>query len=364
MMAVWHEKIGECINHLKIWTFLRHFFSPKVCLIGIMVLFLPLPACKTSYYQFSNADFIRESKELAASFRERALKLESQQEIGKALLDWQIVLGLDPGNTLARSKVEALSRQVREKADAAYRKGVAAVRRGALAAANQSFVRALSYDAEHEKALPALQALWRKQDFVAYEQTQADTSAGIAEKLYADPDKAELVAYFLNTEQKTPGAQGKKSIVFFPRLSAVTARGQPPGISKKAVKAPTTKKVGSDQQGSEKKTQPLSPDAKMQTYTKGKRLFSQNRLQQALSVFNGLDPEFLDTQYWIDTLEQKIQEKARDLYKKGLIHFLAEDLDEAILAWEETLKLSPQHDAARNGLEKARRLKKNLENYP
>ena len=272
---------------MKIWTFLRHFFSPKVCLIGIMVLFLPLPACKTSYYQFSNADFIRESKELAASFRERALKLESQQEIGKALLDWQIVLGLDPGNTLARSKVEALSRQVREKADAAYRKGVAAVRRGALAAANQSFVRALSYDAEHEKALPALQALWRKQDFVAYEQTQADTSAGIAEKLYADPDKAELVAYFLNTEQKTPGAQGKKSIVFFPRLSAVTARGQPPGISKKAVKAPTTKKVGSDQQGSEKKTQPLSPDAKMQTYTKGKRLFSQNRLQQALSVFNG-----------------------------------------------------------------------------
>ena len=66
-------------------------------------------------------------------------------------------------------------------------------------------------------------------------------------------------------------------------------------------------------------------------------------------------------------LEKRLQEQkgaAQDYYLKGVKHFIAQELDEAVHEWEATLYLDPQHPRAKKDLERVRRLKENFPKDP
>lgn len=341
------------------WSCLLCPLAPVACIALLVLGQLFLSGC-TPVYQVNDPGFRLARQELASSFSRRARQMESRQELEKALLDWQIAGALDPDNDLARARAEVLRRQVREKAQSAYRAGLAALEQRAWGKAAEAFVLSLTYDSGSQEALRALRSLWRKQNFVAYELKSGDKAATVARKLYQDQSKAELVAYFLDTRPQGQAAGGKSKILL-PRIPPPSARAKPVQQastgSSNAVSYETVK-TSSD------RTEASSPADKQATYQKGRTLIEQNRPQEALRALRSIDPGYRDTQDWIARLEQHIQEKVKAHYRKGLIHFLAEDLDAAIQEWEMALSLSPDHEAARMGLEKARRLQEHLENYP
>ncbi|MEJ2039813.1 MAG: tetratricopeptide repeat protein, partial [Desulfosarcinaceae bacterium] len=52
----------------------------------------------------------------------------------------------------------------------------------------------------------------------------------------------------------------------------------------------------------------------------------------------------------------KINARAEMLYRRGVKHFLNEELELAIKDWKETLKLNPNHPKAAQDIENAERL--------
>ena len=61
-----------------------------------------------------------------------------------------------------------------------------------------------------------------------------------------------------------------------------------------------------------------------------------------------------------DAAETRNREKAEELYNAGVRFFINQKLDEAILSWEQTLELYPEHPKAAKDIAKARGLQQKL----
>lgn len=89
-------------------------------------------------------------------------------------------------------------------------------------------------------------------------------------------------------------------------------------------------------------------------------LVAQDRLIEALDVFNEIDPEFVQVETAIAIAERKSKIQAATHYKEGVKLFIDDNLKEAIVEWEMTLLLDSSHSKARNDITKAQKL---LEKY-
>ena len=61
-----------------------------------------------------------------------------------------------------------------------------------------------------------------------------------------------------------------------------------------------------------------------------------------------------------DAADTRKREKAEELYNAGVRFFINQKLDEAILSWEQTLELYPEHPKAAKDIAKARGLQQKL----
>ena len=236
-------------------------------------------------------------------YRAKAIEREKAGELQQALFAWKIVHGFNPDDAESSQKIQALTKQTQALADSHFRKGVEFLGRNAQHAARRELLMALVYNPEHREALEYLRQKAVDPDVTVYEVKQGDTVAAIAQKIYRDPGKDFVVAYFNDlgsTDQLRPGAALRLPVIDAePKADVKTEpRAQPKAASK---------------------TKPAPPAS---SYDKA---------------------------------------GAETHYRKGLQYYLAENLQGAVKEWEEALRLDPEHPSARRDIEKARRLIETLQ---
>ena len=242
---------------------------------------------------------------LPEKIRLKALELEKNGEFSKALFYWKVVLRLKPHERAASEKIKALETHIRREADRHFSKGLESFQKKSIQEARREFLLCLAYEPDHVQALDYLKHRLYEPDSLAYETREGDTLKKISQEIYQDPEKDFLIAYFNNLENRD---------------------SLKPGLT---LKLPVITSIGA-----------------------AKKSYSDERVYKPNSLPKLQKPEV------------QSKEQAEAHYEKGIRHFLAEELDQAVMEWEETLRLNPEHSKAKRDLEKARRLLKNLKRLP
>jgi tetratricopeptide (TPR) repeat protein len=241
------------------------------------------------------------------TYRPRAIEFEKKGELRQALFAWQIVRSFSPDDAESSQKVQVLQKQIQTEADNHLRKGVEYLGRNMLQAARREFLMTLAYNSKHQEALNYLEQKAVEPDYMTYEVKQGDTVTGIAQKMYRDPGKDFIVAYFNDLGS---GDQLKPGIV----LRLPILEPEPKAEGKMEPRPPS-------------KATPKAP--------------SKARPAPSAGLYD--------------------KAGAENHYRKGLQYFLAENLQGAVKEWEVALRLDPEHPNAKRDMEKAQWLLKSVE---
>jgi len=233
-------------------------------------------------------------------YRQQALEDEKNQDLRKAFFSWKVVRSFLPEDPEAGERIETLEQQIGIEAEKHFRKGLDFFRMKSIPSAQKEFLIALAYNPDHTAALDYLKHQLPDPGYIFYETKEGDTLKGIARRVYKDPEKDFLIAYFGDL-----GSGG----------------GIEPG---RTLKLPVIEPVG---------------------------VAKPERREEKLMPTEAPKPE------------KRRPAQAEVHYKKGVKHFLAQELDQAIEEWEETLQLDPEHPKAKKDLERARRMRENLKKY-
>lgn len=93
-------------------------------------------------------------------------------------------------------------------------------------------------------------------------------------------------------------------------------------------------------------------------YAMGKQLLDQGKEAAAAQYLGAADASYRDTQQLLSLALARMRAQAETFYRNGVKHFINEDLEQAVKAWERALELNPKHPKARQDIENARRLLK------
>lgn len=93
-------------------------------------------------------------------------------------------------------------------------------------------------------------------------------------------------------------------------------------------------------------------------YTMGKQLLDKGEETKAAKYLKAVDKSYQDTEQLLSLALARMRAQAETYYRSGVKHFINEDLEQAVKAWERALSLNPNHPKARQDIENARRLLK------
>ena len=238
-------------------------------------------------------------------FRLKALESEKNEELPKALFCWKVVHRFSSQDPEVLKKIGALEKRIRTEAERHFRKGVDLFQKRSIQEARREFLLALAHHPEHQQSLHYLKHQLNETDTLLYEAKEGDTLKSISRQIYKNPEQDFLIAYFNDLPQDDPLRPGM--ILKLPIISPAWL-ATPAYIEEKPDKSAITPK------------------------------------------FRGIQTSRKD--------------QAEAHYIKGVRYFLAEELDDAIREWEETIRLNPEHPGAKRDIEKAQRLLKNIKRIP
>jgi len=223
-------------------------------------------------------------------FRGRALGYEKNGELSKAVFTWKVIQSLAPADAQAGEKIYALESKARAGAERHFVKGIEYEKGNTPSLAQKEFLAALAYDQRHFAALDHLKKGGAEKEYLTYETKEGDTLMSIARKVYQDPEKAFIVAYF--SDLRGSGALKTGMTLKLPLLEPVVK-------ARRATPTPPVTKVY-DRTAAEKH------------YSTGIGYFLAEEFPQAIKEWEEtlrLDPEHPNA--------RKDIEKARNLLKKG-----------------------------------------------
>ena len=302
-------------------------------------------------------------------YRAKAIALERKENWRRALFYWQVVSRLRPDDQEFAGKIKTLEARIRSEAEKHFLKGLEHYQKKSLPAARQEFLIALAYNPDHPQALEYLKYKLNDTDLIFYETKEGDTLRKIAGAIYHDPDKDFLVAYLndLNSSDKLkPGLTLKLPIIESAQIARPFA---PEEILNKAKVLFKAQKYDQAVSFAEKFLEyaPENNEAKDLKnacyYQWGTKLLQKKEYRESLRMFKKVDITYKNVRAMIATLEKHLQDQraqAENHYQKGVRHFLAEELDQAIKEWEKTIQLDPQHLKAKKDIDQANRLKEKL----
>ncbi len=316
---------------------------------------------------------------LAERYRVRAREHEKRGDLRNALRSWDVVYGFVPGDAEAGRKVLQLKMQIPAVADQHFHKGVAFFKNQSYAPARKEFIWVLYLKPDHAEAVQYLKGKLAGDDFLSYEVKKGDTLQGVARKIYKDPQKDFLIAYFNGLEVESPIAPPR--ILRMPMLdpfpppkapaSAKSAGDQKPektvDIQDALAKARGAYRENNYQESgalSEKilEYDPANREARelmnASYYQLGKELGQGGKYQEALEAFERVDSGYQDT---IAQLAQNKKEVSESHYINGVKFFAQEEIEMAIQEWESALTWNPKHPRAGKDIESARNLLEKLE---
>jgi tetratricopeptide (TPR) repeat protein len=91
-------------------------------------------------------------------------------------------------------------------------------------------------------------------------------------------------------------------------------------------------------------------------YILGKQFLDKGEEAKAVQYLKAADKSYQDTEQLLSLALARMRAQAETYYRSGVKHFINEDLEQAVKAWEHALSLNPNHPKARQDIENARRL--------
>ncbi len=181
----------------------------------------------------------------------RALKSEKAGDLPKALRFWQSLAFYSPENQMAVSRADALKKDIAEKADRHFKRGVTYFYHDATRDATREFLKTLYYDPEHQKTLAYLKDKIHPQVHVLHRVKRGETIEGLAQKFYKDPQKSYLIAYYNDLDQA--GQLEVDQTLELPRIEIMVAE---PVIAAKVKQEPEKPKIGATEKKAPEKPAP------------------------------------------------------------------------------------------------------------
>jgi tetratricopeptide (TPR) repeat protein len=334
---------------------------------------------------------------LAAPHRERALALERDGFLRRALEEWKIARAVDPDSATLRDGQKRLEARIEEQVAERISEGRAALTRGSHVEARRRFLMALALDPGNRTLLNLLQNEVRDVEFIVHTVRQGDTLAALAERYYGDRSRLEVI---WETNQLPPNprlvAGTTLKIPEIPGLPFARPRSAalpPPPAPGPTVVAPARPEPGREElappeinpliaearEALERNDYPLALGdldkllagdpgnregltlKKLALYRQGKNQFDQKNYAgsfRTLNVLARLQPDYED----VPKLLQQTKTRAVDQhYREGIRLYREEKLPQAIAEWKIVLDLEPQHANAKKNIDQAERLLRGLE---
>jgi tetratricopeptide (TPR) repeat protein len=336
-------------------------------------------------------------EKLAAPHRDRALALERDGALRRALDEWHIALTIAPDDAAAREGRAKLLARIERAVSEHVQAGRAALARGSHTEARRRFLAALALDPENRAAFTAMQTEAREVPFLPHVVRAGDTLAALAQRYYGDRSRSEVIwetnrlppntRLVAGTTLKIPEIPGVPFVRADPRRDA-----PPPAAPARPEPAPARPDAVREEEPPE--VNPLLADArealerneyataiadadrflvgspghrdgldikKVALYRQGRQQLERRQFDESyrtLTQLARLQPDYQD----VARLVQQARGRAIDgHYGEGMRLYREEKLPEAIAQWRTVLELDPQHANARRNIEQAERLLKGLE---
>jgi len=271
-----------------------------VCLFTVVICgcaTFPLVGREATQIQdgvMETAGQLNDLRESAERYRLRALRYEKNQQLYKAVFMWRVVKKFAPDDRQAGYRIRELELKISSEADKHFLKGVEHAKRNSFLSSRNEFLMTLAYNPNHKGALDSLRGETASSDYTIYETRQGETMRTVAQKVYLNPEKDFIVAYF---GKLSDDADLKPGMVL--KLPVIKAEPKPKPRRIARPDPPRMKKV-SNKAGAE------------DHYRKGVSFFLAEDMQRAIKEWEetlSLDPEHPNARRNID--------KARNLLKKG-----------------------------------------------
>ena len=311
-------------------------------------------------------------------YRLKAREDEKKGDLPKALKGWEVVKSFLPTDAEAGEKIAQLNKQIPAAADRHFQKGLALFQSHSYASARKELLLTLYLKPDHAEAIQYLKQKMAGEDSITYKVKKGDTIKGVARKIYEDPQKDFLIAYFNGL--KIDGPIEPPMILKIPFLDPAPAKrtsipskmaADPiPEIAMETKeilrKARTTYQEGNYQESAALTEKILEYDpANKEThelmnasyYQWGKQLSQERKYNEALKAFQRVDAGYKDVSFQLDHNRRQLAEIH---YIKGVKFFIGEEIEKAIQEWESTLALEPNHPNAKKDIENGRHLLQKL----
>jgi tetratricopeptide (TPR) repeat protein len=342
---------------------------------------------------------------LSMPHRDRALQLEREGSLRRALDEWKIAGAIDPDSNVPREGQKRVSARIEGLVAERVTEGQAALARGSHVEARRRFLMALALDPSNRTVLTLLQNEVRDVEFLVHTVRQGETLASLAERYYGDRSRLEVIwetnqlppnpKLVAGTTLKIPEIPGLP----FARPRPVTpppgtAPGAPVATSPDPSVATPTPGRPEPREEAPPEVNPLIAEAReamerndypgalgdiervltsdpnnregqllkrQVLYRQGKSQFDQQNFDASYRTLNTLakiQPDYED----VGKLLQQTKTRAVDQhYREGIRFYREEKLPQAIAEWKIVLDVDPQHANAKKNIEQAERLLKGLE---
>ena len=332
----------------------------------------------------------------AAPHRERALELEREGVLRRALDEWKIARGIDPDTAALREGQARVEARIEGLVAGRISEGQAALARGSHVEARRRLLTALALDPGNRTVLNLLQNEVRDVEFLVHTVRAGDTLTALAERYYGDRSRSEVI---WETNQLPPNPRLVAGTTLkIPEIPGLPfARPRPaalppvPGPGPTVV-APARPDPGREEQPPE--VNPLIAEArealerndypvalgdldkllagdpgnrealtlkKLVLYRQSKSLFDQKNYDasfRTLNVLAKLQPDYEDVPKLLQQTKGRMVDQH---YQEGIRLYRDEKLPQAITEWKQVLDIDPQHANAKKNIEQAERLLKGLE---
>lgn len=317
--------------------------------LTVTVLAATLLGCASTWQDF---------KGLVASpadaYRERARAFESSGELHQALLTWRVVAHLEKKDPEALEAIGKIEKSQQLAARRHYQEGLVFYNSGDDQKALQSFLITLRHQPTHKKALYYLKVRLQNRERDSYEVQPGDSFTRIASKIYNDPTKAYMIAYFNDFDPRKPLLIG--TTLLLPELDSkyLQPKVDLRALIDKAQKAYKNKryqrvyalvsKIEAEVPG-HPKARRLADNAH---FDEGNRLLKKKQYLAALKQFRQISQGFKGRDRAIANARAQIRQLAVDeKLKEAKVHLRANKWQSAFNVAEEILAHDPDNTQAR-----------------
>ena len=290
----------------------------------------------------------------AETYRDKALAQEKRGELQAALLTWQVVARLEPQNERTPKIIKTLKRAIDNAARVHYQEGVRLYRNGDESGARREFLITLRLKPDHKWAARFLKKRLHVRPRTYYKVLRGDSFIRIATKIYRDPTKAYIIAYFNDLDPQKPLLAGKtlimpeleaKYLLLQPNTSAVLDQAQKALEEKHYQEVlELTARIKENEPG-HSKARHLADSAR---YQYGLSLLEKKRNLAAMEQLKKVSPSFKGRNKAIRRARNSIQNQVvAEKMKKAEADLQHKDYAGVINITEEILSLSPDHPEAK-----------------